>query len=170
MSDFGEGIIERLNENSPLRNTDNPMNIIINNTIGAFLDEYNSNPLFEQVFLNEAEEGYLDILGETDGVYRKIGEDDNTYRNRIIYESIGHLTSNYLNDIFGLDLYVDVYGFANTTNNYPLDFNNTKLTSDNPYINNSNGYFLIVSSIADNRYTTINEKAVLGGKIKWVIL
>lgn len=170
MSDYGEGIIDRLNENSPLRNTDNPMNKIINNTIGAFLDEYDDNAIFEQIFINEAKEGYLDILGETMGVYRKIGENDDIYRNRIIYESVGHLTSKYLNDIFGFDLYVDVYGFANITNTYPLNFNNTKLTSDNPYINSDDGYFLIIENIGDNRYITINEKAVLGGKIKWVIL
>ena len=35
MSDYGEEIIDRLNPNSSLRNTDNPMNKIIQNTIGV---------------------------------------------------------------------------------------------------------------------------------------
>ena len=43
MSFYGTGIIERLPVNSQLQNPNNPMHIIIQNTIGELLDNFENN-------------------------------------------------------------------------------------------------------------------------------
>ena len=48
MSFYGTGIIERLPVNSQLQNPDNPMHIIIQNTVGELLDTFEIN--YDQFF------------------------------------------------------------------------------------------------------------------------
>ena len=172
MSDYGEEIIDRLNENSNLRNTSNAMNRVINNTIGEWLESYDNAGLFEQVFLTTSSEGYLDLHGARYGVYRKPTETDIEYYTRIIYESLGHLTANYLEDIYELSIYVNVVEAASgVIGRYNTDFANpVLLTSDNPYIPSDEGYFILIAGDTDSKYQALIEKIVLGGRIKWLTL
>lgn len=153
MSNFGEEIIGRLNANSPLNNPDNPMNKLINNTIGEWLDNYDNQEFYEQFFLNTAKGDYLDFQGKLYNIYRKFKENDEDFRKRITYETLGHLTINYLNDIYNLSIY-NAIGGMNV---------NTNLTSDNPHI--SNYYF----SFADKETQGILDKKFgLGNYLIWV--
>lgn len=170
MSDFGEEIINRLNVNSSLHDENNPMRKIIVNGIGEWLQRYYDAEYFEQLFLATASDDYLDLQGITYKVYRKAGESDEDYLQRIVYESISHLTSNYINDVYDLGIYVDVIGFEEeTVNTYPKS-SNIKLTSDNMNINSTNGYFILLSSSTDIRKSSLTKKMVLGDRIKWAIL
>lgn len=157
MSVFGEGIIDRLNENCQLRKPDNPVRKIIDNSIGEWLDKYYESSKWEQFFLQEATDGYLDVIGLSYGVYRRIDESDDDYRDRIVYEALGHLTANYLESVYGLTLYSYVENF---------DVDDNTLVSDNPYLNV--GKFM---SIADTDTKNIlNKKFIIGEGIEWVIL
>ncbi len=170
MSDFGEEIINRLNLNSSLHNEDNPMRKLLLNTVGEWLQRYYDSNFFEQLFLATAKGDYLDLHGISYNVYRKVDELDEDYLQRIVYESISHLTSNYINDVYGLSVYIDVVGFEEETiNTYPKS-NNIKLTSDNMNINSENGYFILLNGNDDIRKESLKKKMVLGDKIKWAIL
>ena len=166
MSDFGEEIIARM-DNKNLLNPDNPMRTILLNTIGEWLQRYDDAEFYEQLFLATAERDYLDLHGVMYGVYRKPEEDDDTYRNRIVYESISHLTSNYVNDVFNLNVYVDTEGMEEGEVNI---LNPMILTSDNPCINSADGYFILLDNENDNRRAALNKKMVIGGNLKWAIL
>lgn len=170
MSDFGEEIIERLNDNTALKDADNPMRKIILNTIGAFLDEYDNAEYFEQLFLSTAKGDYLDLHGITYKVYRKPDEDDDTYRNRIVYESLSHLTYNYLIDVYDLNLYTDVYELPSNSITQLTPAQLHCLTSDNPYLNSENGYFILIKNTDMGKYESLENKMVLGSRIKWAIV
>lgn len=170
MSDFGEEIINRLNSYSSLHNENNPMRKIILNTVGEWLQRYDDAEYFEQLFLATASADYLDLHGITYKVYRKAGESDEDYLQRIVYESISHLTSNYINDVYDLGVYVDVMGFEEEViNTYPKS-SNIKLTSDNMNISSTDGYFILLNSSTDPRKNSLSKKMVLGSRIKWAIL
>lgn len=170
MSDFGEEIISRLNPNSSLHNEDNPMRKIILNTVGEWLEKYNDKEFYEQLFLATAKEDYLDLHGITYNVYRRAEENDEDYLQRIVYESISHLTSNYINDVYDLGIYVDVIGLEEEIiNTYPHS-SNIKLTSDNMNISSENGYFILLNGNDDIRKNSLSKKMVLGSRIKWAIL
>ena len=124
MTLYGEEIIDRLHEKSVLRDTSNPMAKIIDYGIGSLLGDCDSDSFFDQFFLDSASGGYLDLWGKSFGVPRKLGEADDGYRQRIILESLGHLTVPYLREVYGLTLYCYVSGF---------DASDNDLTSDNPY-------------------------------------
>ena len=154
MSDFGEEIIIRTG-NVSLQNKDNPMYSIINHTVGEWLQEKNDEKFFEQFFLNDANDKYLDLFGADFGIKRKLDENDEDYRKRIIYESLTNLTVNYLVDVYNLDLYVFVNGF---------DVNDNTLTSDNKYYK-SNGY-MAVADVATQQI--LNRRFVIGSEITWL--
>lgn len=154
---FGEAIIDRLNENCQLRKLDNPVRKIIDNTIGEWFDNYVEENGFERFFLQLAEGGYLDVIGLGYGVYRRIDESDDDYRARIVYEALGHLTANYLEDVYGLSLYSYVEDF---------DVEDNTLVSDNPYLNV--GKFM---SVADTDTKNIlNKKFLIDEGIEWLTL
>lgn len=153
MSDYGEEIIERLNANSPLHDLNNPMRKIILNTIGEFLDRYENEEFFEQIFIATAKEDYLDLHGVLYDVYRKPEESDDDFRQRIIYEMLGHLTINYLLDIYDVKLYNYARAF---------DIENNTLTSDNYYITNE-----FMSPNTDMKGILMN-KFILGEKFVWI--
>lgn len=124
MSVFGEEIIDRLHENSPLRGVGNPMARILDYGVGEWFDRFVEDNSFDDFFLDTATQGYLDAWGREFNVPRRLDESDDDYRHRIVLESLGHLTVPYLRDVYGLTLYCFVEDFD------PLE--NT-LTSDNPY-------------------------------------
>lgn len=136
MSEYGEELIDRLNPNSSLRDTNNPMNRIIQDTIGELLDNYANTELYEQLSVNTATGGYLDLQGQVYNVYRRGDESDDSYRQRIIYEMVGHLTIDYLQDIFNVDLF---------SYSHIFDLDGFGLVSDNPYLFNDG-----IIAIADN--------------------
>ena len=125
MSLYGEGIIERLHDKSILHNTGNPMHRIIDDGVGGWLDSFDEDPLSEEVFLESSTGKWLDLHGKDFGVNRITGEDDDSYRERIVYEGLGRLTSNRLAGVYGLTLYCLVEDFS---------IGDNVLVSDNPYL------------------------------------
>lgn len=168
MSDFGEEIIERLNDNTPLKDADNPMRKIILNTIGEWLNQYYDKDFFEQFFLATASDDYLDLHGISYNVYRNPEETDEDYRKRIVYETLDHITPNYIEELYDVTVYVNAVGLLIAANGY---YNSNvpvaKLTSDNPYISSETGYFILPRNWTQTKrlYDVLRKKMVLGNKI-----
>lgn len=154
MSEYGEEILERLSENSSLKSDNNPARKVIMNTLGEWLDNYDDN--FENLFLNESVGEYIDCHGREYGVYRKLNESDEDYKKRIIYQILGHLTADYLINIYNVNLYVDIPNY---------NPNNNELTSDNHYISDENGFMALADEVTRS---ILNKKFVLGSGIRWL--
>lgn len=154
MSIYGEEIIERLHENSALHNTSNPMRKIINDGIGAWLDNFDENSLYENVFLESATGEYLDLHGKDYGIIRKIDESDDDYRSRIVHESLGHITAVFLRQVYNLTVYTYAEDFDVTDNT---------LVSDNPYL--SNEYMTVAS---DDLQNILNKKFIIGSGLTFL--
>ena len=152
---YGEEIINRLHPESELHNPDNPARKIIENTIGAWLDNFDYTKVWEGLFLQTAEGPYLDLHGNDYNVLRKLNESDEDYRKRIVYETLLHLTIDYLHDVYGVKTYVAADNFNPVTNG---------LTSDNPYIQGKG--LMIVAD--DSVRKIIQKKFVYGSEIKWL--
>ena len=122
MSDSFDGLLELLPIASALQQSDNPLRIVLDRTVGEWLDEFEQP--FEQLFLTSATGGWLDAHGRDYGVPRKIDEDDEHYRQRIIYEKLDHLTPSLLSDVYGVRLFT-----------YRVDFDvkSNTLVSDNAW-------------------------------------
>ena len=154
-SDYGEGIINRLHPDSPLRQEGNPARTLIMKTIGAWLDNYDVTELYDNGFLETATGKWLDLYGRDLGVVRQLDESDEDYRTRLIYESVGNLSMDYLLNVFDLSLY-----------SFREDFNveDNTLVSDNPFLN-TGGYI----SVADDDVISImDRKLLLDGSVSWV--
>ena len=154
VSDFGESIVARL-PNRNLQNTKNPMNRVIYYTIGEWLQRKNDALFFEQFFLQEATGKYLYLHGQDYGIYRKVNESDEDYRKRIIYESIGHLTVEFLKTVYNVDLYSNIPDF-NVEDNV--------LTSDNPYYTD-NGFMGVADETARS---ILNKKFIINEGVDWI--
>lgn len=154
MSDFGEEIIDRLN-NQQLQEPNHPMNKIINNTIGEWLQQEDEKNFLEQFFIQEADNKYLDLHGKDFNVIRKIDESDEDYRNRIIYESMGHITITFLKEVYDVDIYSFVEDF---------NMNNNDLTSDNPYF--AQNKFMGIAE--ETTKEILNKKFIIGGEVNWL--
>ena len=152
---YGEAIIDRLHENCALRDADNPMRSVFINTVGALLDDFDLYDSMEAPYLQNASGVYLDLHGKDLGVRRKYQESDDDYRKRLFYEVLGVLTVAYLLNVYELTLYSKVSSFSLT---------GMKLTSDNPYINDSG--FMAVAS--DEVQSILESKFVIGGGIEWI--
>lgn len=153
MSVFGEELVERLPLSSSLHDKGNPMRKILVDGVGEWLDRFDSDYLGEEVFLDSATGRFLDLWGRDYNVPRKPNESDDIYRERIVYETVGHLTTNYLSDVYGVELYSKVNGF---------DVSENFLVSDNVYA--SDKLMGVASSDAVN---SLNKKFVLRGIIRW---
>ena len=154
-SDYGEGIINRLHPDSPLRQEGNPARTLIMKTIGAWLDNYDVTELYDNGFLETATGKWLDLYGRDLGVVRQLDESDEDYRTRLIYESVGNLSMDYLLNVFDLSLY-----------SFREDFNveDNTLVSDNPFLN-TGGY---ISVAEDDVISIMDRKLLLDGSISWV--
>lgn len=150
MSMYGEAIRSRLPQPSILHDNEHPMSKIIDNTFGELFDKYDVQEWFNQFFLTDATGDYLDIHGKQYGVMRRIDETDESYRERIIYTMMGHLTVNYLKDIYGLELYPQI----STT------YTNNTLLSDNEYLQGEGdtGYY---AKTDDSTKNILNKKFIL---------
>lgn len=157
MSDFGEEIINRLPETSSLHDKDNPARKLLNKSIGEWLFAFEEANWFDMFFIDSSEEVYLDLHGKEYNVKRRIGESDESYRKRIIYETLGHLTVDYLLTVYDLRVYVFVEDFS---------VNDNDLTSDNPYLS-SHGFMVVAD---DNVKNILNNKFVLDSNVSWLVL
>ena len=144
MSFYGTGIIERLPTNSQLQNPNNQMHIIIQNTIGELLDNFEID--YDQFFLQDATGKYLDLHGKQYGIGRKNNESDEEYRNRIILGAYEYATVKVLTEIYGVKFYANVNNFENNTN---------LLCSDNPYLTNE-----LMGFISEEIYNILDEKFI----------
>ena len=144
MSFYGTGIIERLPVNSQLQNPENQMHIIIQNTIGELLDNFEID--YDQFFLQDATGKYLDLHGKQYGIGRKSNESDDEYRNRIILGAYEYATVKVLTEIYGVKFYANVDNFENNTN---------LLCSDNPYLTDE-----LMGFISDEVYNILDEKFI----------
>lgn len=115
-----EGIINRLN-NKELQKEDNPGRMVLDGTIGEYLENYDNHVL--DMFLVTATGKYLDLHGEQYKMFRRPGESDASFRNRILVEqSIVQSTSDFLK----LNVVLLVYFDGLLSNNV--------LSSRNPYL------------------------------------
>ena len=152
MSTFVDMLVEMLPLHSAIQKSDNPLRKVLDKSVGEWMDGFEQP--YDELFLSTASGGWLDAHGRDYGVPRKLDEDDESYRERIVYEKLDHLTVGLLYTVYGLDLFVFVEDFD------PLE--NT-LTSDNPHISNS------YMSIADEDLQSIlNGKFVLEGEVTWI--
>ena len=156
MSVFGEGLIERLHTNSALRDNDNDMRRILDYGVGEWLDKFDDEYLGEEVFLESATGKWLDLHGKEFGVQRKPSESDDDYRERIVYEGLGHLTVPYLVDVVGLVLYCFVADF---------DVADNSLTSDNPYA--CSQYMTVAPSEVQS---ILSRKFVIGSGLSYITI
>lgn len=149
---FIEGMIDRLN-NSELKKSDNEGRIVLDGTIGEYLENYNNH--FLDLFLLHASGDYLDLHGLEYDIIRKENESDISYRNRIIIEkSIIQNIDNFLN--LDTDLWVHLQGVTD---------GNT-LTSRNEYLkNNHDGDYVLICYSENKDYLT--DKFILGD-VLWV--
>lgn len=144
MSFYGTGIIERLPVNSQLQNPNNQMHIIIQNTIGELLDNFEID--YDQFFLQGATGKYLELHGKQYGIGRKNNESDEEYRNRIILGAYEYATVKVLTEIYGVEFYANVDNFENNTN---------LLCSDNPYVTDE-----LMGFISEEVYNILDEKFI----------
>ena len=156
---FGEELVDKLPVHCKLHDGDNLMRNILIKTVGAWLDDFDNRLMdfFNGVYLSEAENGYLSFIGENYNIPRKMGESDVDYRKRIIYELLGHITIDYLVDIYDIEVYCFISDFNVEENT---------LTCDNPYM--FTGGFMLISD--ENTRKSIEKKIVLDSDITWLII
>ena len=152
MSVFMEMLVELLPLGSALQKEDNELRKVLDRSVGEFMDSLELP--FDELFLTSATGGWLDAHGKDYGVTRRLDEDDESYRERIVFEKLEYLTVGNLIGIYGLDLFAFVSDFD------PVD---NMLTSDNPYL--SSRYM----GVADETTRDIlDKKFVLGAEVTWL--
>lgn len=156
MSIFGEGLIERLHQDTILRDPSNPMRKILDDGVGEWLDRFDDEYLGEMVFLESATGKWLDLHGKEYNVPRRLNESDDDYRERIVYEALEHLTSDYLVSVYGVKLYSFVPLF---------DARDNTLVSDNPYLCISG---LMGEASDDSLISILGKKFILDNEIYWL--
>ena len=149
---YTEGIIQRLN-NPALKKSDNVGRIVLDGTIGEYLENYDNH--FLDLFLNHAGGKYLDLHGLEYDVIRRENESDISYRNRIITEkSIIQNIDNFLN--LNSDLWVYFTGVID----------GDTLTSRNPYLKNKHEEDYVLICFSENK-DYLTDKFILED-ILWV--
>ena len=152
MSVFMEMLVELLPLGSALQKEDNELRKVLDRSVGEFMDSLELP--FDELFLTSATGGWLDAHGKDYGVPRRLDEDDESYRERIVFEKLEYLTVGNLIGIYGLELFAFVSYFDATENT---------LTSDNPYL--SSRYM----GVADETTRDIlDKKFVLGAEVTWL--
>ena len=154
MSDFIDMMVEMLPVNSQLQKKDNPVHVVLDRSVGAYMDTFEIP--YEQIFLTTATGGWLDAHGKDYGIPRRLNEDDEHYRQRIIYEKLDHLTPSLLADVYNVKLF---------TYREDFDVSNNTLVSDNPHIV-QNESFLSVSD--EDTISILDKKFILDSVITWI--
>ena len=136
---YTKGMLERI-DNKNLHDENNPFVIVLDGTVGEYLENRNNH--FLDIFLTTAEGDYLDVHGKICGIYRKKDEDDDSYRNRILLnKSILQRTT----DFNKLDLGFWVFKEGVTDKD--------TLTSRNPYLKKEHDDdYIFICSGADIQY------------------
>ena len=147
-------LLELFPINSALQHPDNELRKVLDRTVGEWLDNF-SQP-YEQLFLMSATGGWLDAHGKDYGVPRRIDEDDDSYRQRIVYEKLDHLTPALLSDVYGVQLFT-----------YRGDFNvsNNTLVSDNPHIVMNESF---LGTVDEDTIRILDKKFVLDSIVTWI--
>jgi len=153
MSDFVDMMVEMLPMHSNLQSKSNSVRKVLDNTVGVYMDNFELP--YEQIFLTSATGGWLDAWGRDYGVSRRINEDDETYRRRIVYEKLDNLTAKLLMEVYNVDLYAFVDDF---------DASENTLTSDNPYLNRE-GY---LGSVDSDTQQILDKKFILDTGVVWL--
>ena len=156
MTLYGEEIINRLPETTGLKDPHNPFHNLIDCGVGGWLDEYAEKDFPEMIFINDAHGKWLDLHGSQYGVTRQLNETDEHYRQRIILVSLGHLTMEYLLDVYDLDVYVKTSNFTESNNRF---------TSDNPYLANHDGLMIKCSTAIKE---ILESKFPIGEDVIWL--
>ena len=152
MSEFMDLLVEMLADGSALRREDNPVRRVLDLSVGEFMDGV--VPPFDELFLSSASGLWLDCFGRDFGVPRRLGEGDEEYRERIIFEKLEYLTVGNVMEFYGLTLYAFVSLYNPLVN---------QLTSDNPYI--ADRYMSIADSTTQE---ILNEKFILDNGVLWL--
>ena len=153
MSDFVDMLVEMLPMHSQLQKKDNSFRKVLDRTVGAYMDDFDVP--YEEVFLTSASGGWLDAHGRDYGVPRKLEEDDDSYRQRIIYEKLDHLTPQLLADVYNVRLF---------TYRNDFDVTDNTLVSDNVYINHTGFLGLVDSDTA----SILDKKFILDSGVTWI--
>jgi hypothetical protein len=103
MSDSLDLLLELFPLGSALQHPDNELRKVLDRTVCEWLDSF-SQP-YDELFLMSATGGWLDAWGRDYGVPRKLDEDDDSYRQRIVYEKLDHLTPSLLADVYHVRLF-----------------------------------------------------------------
>ena len=136
---FIEGILERIN-NPNLQNPNNPSRVILDGTLGEYLEHYDNHLL--DMFLVKADGSFLDAHGKDFGIFRRENESDESYRNRILLER-SMLDSTV--DFSKLDVDLFVY--------FDDVLNKNQLTSRNEYLkDNHDSDYVFIASGSDREY------------------
>ena len=151
MTDFMDMFVEMLPMASNLQNKNNEVRKVLDYTIGEYME--NISDIGDELFLTSATGGWLDAWGRDYGVIRRVDEDDDSFRERIIFEKLEYLTAHNLQEIYGVQLFSAFDGFDATEND---------LTSDNPYL--TDWYMGVAPTETQN---ILNKKFILGGSIIW---
>lgn len=154
MSMFIDAIIDLLPEHNSLKNPNNELRKVLENTVGAWFDNRNIQDFYDNLFLNYATGKWLDLHGNDYGVTRQAGESDEDYRVRIVQDVTEHLTPEFLKSVFDVEVFVKVDEFDPSEN---------MLTSDNFYITQY-GYMASASQSVEDK---LDSKFVLDGGLEW---
>ena len=154
MSDFVDALVDLLPEHNSLKSKRNPLRQVLDKSIGEWFDNHSVQTFYDNLFLQSATGGWLDLHGRDYGVYRRIGESDEDYRRRIVFEKWDYLTTELLLTVYGVGLF-----------SYREDFDvgaNT-LVSDNVYLSDK---FIGVSD--NDTISILDKKYVLDTGVTWV--
>ena len=154
MSDFMDALVDILPEHNSLKESYNPLGIVLDRSLGEWFDNRSIQSFYDNLFINYAHGEWLDLHGQDYGVIRQSEESDDEYLRRIVQEVLEHLTPVYFRELYELVLYTFVEDFDPSEN---------MLTSDNPYIN-SEGY---MCNASDEIEALINAKFVVGEGVTW---
>lgn len=154
MSDFVDALVDLLPEHNSLKSKRNPLRQVLDKSVGEWFDNHSVQTFYDNLFLQSATGGWLDLHGRDYGVYRRIGESDEDYRRRIVFEKLDYLTTELLLTVYGVGLF-----------SYREDFNliNNTLVSDNVYLSDE---FIGVSDM--DTISILDKKYVLDTGVTWV--
>jgi hypothetical protein len=154
MSDFVDALVDLLPEHNSLKSKRNPLRQVLDKSVGEWFDNHSVQTFYDNLFLNSATGGWLDLHGRDYGVYRRIGESDEDYRRRIVFEKSDYLTTELLLTVYGVGLF-----------SYREDFNliNNTLVSDNVYLSDR---FIGVSD--NDTISILDKKYILDTGVTWV--
>jgi len=150
---YTEQIINRLN-NPNLQQEDNPGRMVIDGTIGEYLENYDNHLM--DLFITRATGGYLDLHAGLYGLVRHEGEDDSSLRGRVLTDiSILQRTT----DFTKLDCVLWVY-FDDLVSDKNV------LSSRNPFLKNEHDTdYVFIGTGVDGDY--LRDKFILED-ILWV--